>query len=142
MNEKNEKQEKKIMELKPGMENVNVTVRVLEAGPPKVIQTRKGPRTISEAIVGDETGRAKMTLWGSQAGAVEEGKPVRIEGAWTTSYRGQVILNVGARSSITEVGEEEAPQPEEVPEKSPTAPREYRSSSGQYRKQYRGRRSY
>ncbi len=137
----NEKQEKKIMDLKPGMENVNLTVRVIEANAPKVIQTRKGPRTISEAVVGDETGRTKMTLWGNQAGTLEEGQAVRIEGAWTTSYRGQVIINVGNRSNIREAEDTETPQPEEIPEETPKAPNEYRPRRGYGQRPYR-RRQY
>ena len=127
MNKQERKTEKKVIELKPGMENINVTVRVIEAQAPKVIQTRRGPRTISEAIVGDETGRTKMTLWGSQAGSIEEGQALHIEGAWTTSYKGQVIINIGNRSRVEEVEEGEVPEPENIPQDTPQAPLEYKS---------------
>ncbi len=55
----------KVGNLKPNMESVDVTVRVLEASEARQIQTKNGVRTISEAIVGDETGRVKLTLWGN-----------------------------------------------------------------------------
>jgi len=122
------KKEVKISELKPGMNNLSLKVRVIEAGEPRIIQTRKGPRTISNAIVGDETGRVKLTLWGDKAGTIHEGEAVEIEGAWTTSYRGEVQLNVGSRGSITEVSGEEVPGSEEIPENTPKAPQSSRSS--------------
>ncbi|MET1101845.1 MAG: single-stranded DNA-binding protein [Pyrodictiaceae archaeon] len=136
-----EKGDKKILDLKPGMENVSLTVRVLEATAPRVIQTRKGPRTISEAVVGDSTGRARLTLWGNQAGSLEEGKAIHIEGAWTTSYKGQVVINVGNRSSITEVGDDKAPGEEEVPEVYPTAPMNQPRRGGRGGFRGRGRRA-
>ena len=92
----------KVIGLKPGMENVNIVVRVLEAGEPRIIQTRAGLRTISEAVVGDESGRVKLILWGRHAGKVKAGQVLRINGAWVTAYRGIVQLNVGSRGKITE----------------------------------------
>ena len=121
----------KIKDLKPGLDNVTVQVRVLETREPKVVQTRRGPRTISEAIVGDETARIKLTLWGEKAGSLEEGQAVRIEGAWTTAYRGQVQLNVGSRGNIEEVSGEDVPEAEDVPEDVPSAPETPRRGYGQ-----------
>ncbi len=91
-----------------------------------MIQTRKGPRTISDAVIGDETGRVKVTAWGSKAGTIEEGKVLEISGAWTTAYRGQVQVNIGRNSEVREIGDEEAPKAEDIPEESPTAPQDYR----------------
>jgi len=90
--------EKKISELKEGEQNVSVTARVIDAQEPRVIETKKGPRTISEAYLGDDTGRIKTTFWGEKAGSVEKGDVVKIEGAWTTSFKGKVQLNVGSKS--------------------------------------------
>ena len=123
---KREEKQVKISDLKPGMDNVSVKVRVLDAEAPKVIETRKGPRTISEAVVGDETGRVKLTLWGRAAGSVNPGDAVEIHGAWTTSYRGNVVLNVGGRGEIVKVDDSEVPEASEVPDEIPKAPRQQR----------------
>ncbi|MGC9011850.1 OB-fold nucleic acid binding domain-containing protein [Thermogladius sp.] len=123
-----------IIDLKPGMEHVKIKGRVLEAGPPKVIQTKKGPRTISNAVIGDSTGRVETTLWGEKAGTIKEGQAVEITGAWTTSFRGKVQLNVGRSSEIKEVSDAEVPQPSEVPADSPTAPEEERRPGFQGRR--------
>ncbi|MCE4603958.1 MAG: OB-fold nucleic acid binding domain-containing protein [Aeropyrum sp.] len=112
----------RIMDLKSGMRNVSIKGRVLETGEPKVVETRRGPATLSEAVVGDETGRVKVTLWGDHAGKLKEGEVVRIDGAWTTSYRGKVQVNAGRESRIERLEDESAPKEEEIPEESPSAP--------------------
>ncbi len=122
----------KVMDLKPEMRNVNIVVRVIEAHEPKVINTRSGQRTISEAVVGDETGRVKLTLWGRAAGSVKEGDAVEIKGAWTTTFRGDVQLNIGGRDNVKAVGTDEVPEAEEIPEESPKAPEGYRRFRGPY----------
>ncbi len=116
-----EESSRKISSLREGENDVTVRVRVIKVEEPKVINTRKGPKRISEAIVGDETGRIKLTLWGKHAGTLEEGEAVEIQGAWTTSYRGDVQLNVGYRGEIRRIGDEEVPREEEVPEETPKA---------------------
>jgi len=116
----------KISSLKPGMNNVSVRARVLHTEEPKTINTRRGSRTISEALIGDETGRIKLTLWGNAAGKIEPGSAIEIRGAWTTAYRGQVVLNAGNRSEIITLDDSEAPREEDVPEETPRAPPDWR----------------
>ncbi|AWR94229.1 OB-fold nucleic acid binding domain-containing protein [Acidianus brierleyi] len=111
--------DEKIGNLKGGMENVNVTARVLQVGDQKTVQTRNGPRTLRELIVGDETGRVKLTLWGTQNEDVKEGQVIKIENGWTTVFKGQVQLNAGSRSKISE-GEDSIPEESEIPETMPT----------------------
>ncbi|MEB2837331.1 MAG: OB-fold nucleic acid binding domain-containing protein [Desulfurococcales archaeon] len=142
-------EERKVSQLREGEDDVTVRVRVLSVGETKTVQTRKGPRTLSEAVVGDETGRVRLTLWGKHAGTLEEGEAVEIRGAWTTSYRGEVQLNVGYRGEIERIEDDSVPQPEEVPEERPKAserPRPRRGGYGGYSRRsyggYRGRSSY
>ena len=133
----------KIIELRPGMDNVSVKVRVLEVTEPYTIQTRRGPRTISEAIVGDETGRVRLTLWGHAAGTLEPGQAIVISGAWTTAYRGQVVLNAGIRSRIDRIEDDSIIGPDEVPEITPKAPRQpIRSRRGRGRRSNRSRGNF
>lgn len=140
MSEENESERnvtKKVMELKQGESSITVKGRVLEANEPKTIETKKGTRTISEAVLGDETGRVKVTFWGDKAGTVEEGQAVKISGAWTTGYRGKVQLNVGSSSEVTQIDDGEVPSAEEVPQSEPSAPMEERRGFDR-----RGRRDY
>ncbi len=108
-----------IIDLKSGMENVNVVVRVISTTPPRTIETKKGTRTISNAVVGDATGRVEAVLWGEKTTALKEGQVVSIQGAWVTEYRGKLQLNIGKNTSITEAPQESVP--EEIPEEEPKA---------------------
>ncbi|HDN75939.1 MAG TPA: single-stranded DNA-binding protein [Acidilobales archaeon] len=128
----------KIRDLKEGMENVHVLVRVLRTTQPKIVHTRSGPRTLSEAIVGDESGRIKLTLWGDKAGTVDEDQVIDVSGAWTTSFRGNVQLNVGRRSIIKVVNDELVPKANEIPEEVPKARRLSRGPPE--RKGFKGRK--
>ncbi len=131
---------RKVADLREGLDGIDLKVRVIEAREPKVIQTRKGNRVISEAIVGDETGRIKLTLWGKQAGILHDGEAVEIKGAWTTSYRGEVQLNVGSRGEVTKIDENEVPSPDEIPKNVPKAesrPGRYQSYGYRQRGNYR-----
>ena len=121
-----ESKKKRIIDLKAGEEHVHITGRVLETTPPRQIQTRKGPRTISNAVIGDESGRIQATLWGSKAGTLKEGEVVDIKEAWTSSYRGKVQLNIGRSTIVERVEDTEAPTAEEIPEEEPTAPDTYK----------------
>jgi len=137
------KKEVKIKDLKPGMDNIDLKVRVLEAYKPKIIQTRKGSRIISEAIVGDDTGRTKMTLWGKKAGTVEEGDALEIKNAFVTVFKGQAQLNVGKQGEIVKIEDNEVVSKEEVPENVPKVEGGYRRTfpprrKGPYRNKRRG----
>jgi len=113
--------EVKIKDLKPGMDNVTIKVRVLEASKPKVIQTRKGSRIISEALVGDETGRTRMTLWGRKAGSIKAGEVIRLKKAFVTAFRGVAQLNIGKQGEIVRLDDSEVAASNKIPENSPKA---------------------
>ncbi len=130
---------RKVSDLHEGEDNVDIKVRVISAEPPKTIHTQRGDRTISEAIVGDETGRIKLTAWGNQAGKLQEGDAVELKGAWTTAFRGQVQLNIGSRGSIEKIDDSEVPKVEDIPEKTPAAQGGPRPPRREFRRPY-GRR--
>ncbi|MCY0868319.1 MAG: OB-fold nucleic acid binding domain-containing protein [Desulfurococcus sp.] len=111
-----------IIDLKPRMEKVTVKARVVKAESPKVIGTKKGPRTISNAVLGDGTGKVEATLWGEKAGTLHEGDAVEIQGAWTTEFKGRVQLNIGKSSEIAKVEDTAVPRAEEIPDQYPQAP--------------------
>lgn len=106
-----------IIDLKPGMENVTVRGRVLETTPPRTIDTSKGTRTISNAVIGDSSGRVEVVMWGDKVTSLKEGDVVEIKGAWVSEYRGRVQLNIGKSTSVSQI--ESSAVPEEIPEAEP-----------------------
>jgi len=132
----------KVKELKPGMEGVTVDVRVLESHGVRTVETKSGTRTLGEYVVGDESGRVKLIVWGQKASSLNVGDAVEIKNAWVTTYRGEVQLNAGKNSEITKIDDNTVPQAENIPEETPEAPQEKEASRprgrrGGYR---RGRR--
>ncbi|ABU82133.1 OB-fold nucleic acid binding domain-containing protein [Ignicoccus hospitalis] len=108
----------KIKDLKEG-KSVTIRGRVLEVSEKRVVNTKYGPAELSEAVVGDETGRVRVTLWRDKAGSLEVGDVVEIRDGWTTSYKGEVQVNVNRRTEIVKLDDSEAPSPEEIPEERP-----------------------
>lgn len=109
----------RIVDLRPNLENVTVKVRVLESHPPRTIQTKKGARTISNAVVGDESGRVDVTVWGEKAGSLKSGDAIEISGAWTTMFRGNIVLNVGRSTVIRKIDDNEVPSVNDIPSAKP-----------------------
>lgn len=106
-----------IIQLKPGMENVTVRVRVLSTTEPRVVDTKKGTRTISNAVVGDSTGRVEVVMWGDKAGSLKEGDVVEIKGAWVSEFRGKVQLNIGKSTNVTQLSNDAVT--DQIPETEP-----------------------
>ncbi|MEM1661821.1 MAG: OB-fold nucleic acid binding domain-containing protein [Desulfurococcaceae archaeon] len=111
----------RIVDLKPNLENITVRVRVLETHPPRTIQTKKGMRTISSAIVGDSTGRVDVTVWGEKAGTLKNGDAIEISGAWTTVFRGNVVLNIGRTTIVNKIDDNAVPGVNDIPNTKPVA---------------------
>jgi len=51
--------------------------------------------TVADAVVGDESGKIKLTLWNEQIALVNVNDKIRIENGYVTSFKGEVQLNVG-----------------------------------------------
>ena len=131
----------KVAELKPGMERVSIFVRVVDPGEIKKISTRAGERTIREAIVGDESGRVKLVMWGRSIKTLNRGDVIEISGAWTTVFKGKIQLNVGGSENIKVVEDlGELPPVNEVPEEEPRA--EGMPPRRPKRREFRQRRSW
>ena len=118
--------EKKISDLRPGEDGVVVKGRVLEVGEPRDVETRSGLRTLSEAVIGDETGRVKLTLWGDHAGSLSVGQVIEVQNGFTTAFRGKVQLNVGQRGAIKVLDDSEVVPEDQIPDESPDAPEGWR----------------
>jgi len=110
---------KKIIELKNRLYNVEVICRVLNISQPKIVSTRKGETVIRDVIIGDETGRTRLVLWGEIGGSLKIGSVIRIINAWTSSYKSQVILNAGSKTKFEEVNDPSFPTQDKIPNRSP-----------------------
>ena len=90
----------KVKDVKPGMENITLTVRVVSVSRPRKVMTRYGEALVASAVVADETGEIILNLWRSQINLVKPGWIIRIENAFARKYRDRIELNVGSRGKI------------------------------------------
>jgi len=93
----------KIGELQSGMKRVEVEVEVVDKGNARQVQSRYGNETfnVADAIVQDETGSMKLTLWNEQIDQVKVGDRIRIENGYVTSFKGEIQLNIGKYGKLT-----------------------------------------
>lgn len=94
----------KIIELKPGMKRVEITAKVIEKSEPREVTTRFGDTSrVATAVIQDESGTTKLSLWNEAIDQVNVGDTVKIENGYVTTFRGETQLNVGRYGSISVV---------------------------------------
>jgi len=92
-----------IKDLRNGMKRVTVEAKVVEKGDPREVKSRYKDETyqVADAIIADETGSIKLTLWNEQIDQVKVDNKIKIENGYVTSFKGEVQLNVGKFGKLT-----------------------------------------
>jgi replication factor A1 len=93
----------KINELQSGTKRVDIEASVVEKGSPRQVQSRFSGETlnVADAMIQDETGTIKLTLWNEQIDMVNVGDNVKIENGYVTSFKGENQLNIGKYGKLT-----------------------------------------
>ncbi len=94
----------KLNELRPGMENLELSVEILSIGEPREVETYTGLKhTLVEGEVKDETGSLGLTVWNESISELENVKPgdsAILVNCFITSFKGVLSINVGRESKI------------------------------------------
>lgn len=92
-----------IKDLRNGMKRVDVEAQVTEKGNPREVTSRYKDETytVADAMVADETGSIKLTLWNEQIDQVNVNDKIKIENGYVTSFKGEIQLNVGKYGKLT-----------------------------------------
>ena len=94
----------KIKDLRPGMEKVDLRVRVIRLEEPRNVTTYTGvEHVLVEGEVEDDTGGTVLTVWNDlikQLEGVEIGGMVELRNSFITSFKGVLHVNVGRDSEI------------------------------------------
>ncbi|MEM2924349.1 MAG: OB-fold nucleic acid binding domain-containing protein [Methanocellales archaeon] len=97
----------KIAQIKPGMLGVNLTAKILEITPVKTFQRRDGKEgKLASLTLGDETGKAYLTLWNDVATEVENlkiGDVIEIKNVYSKEKYGRIELYLGRGGEIHKV---------------------------------------
>jgi replication factor A1 len=92
-----------IKDLQDGMKRVEVEAQVVDKSPTRQVQSkfRDEVYNVADAIVQDETGTIKLTLWNEQIDMVNVGDRIKIENGYVTSFKSETQLNVGKYGKLT-----------------------------------------
>lgn len=85
------------------MKRVSVEGKVVEKGDTREVRSKYKDETyrIADAVIADESGSIKLTLWNEQIEQVNVGDNVKIDNGYVTSFKGEVQLNVGKFGQMT-----------------------------------------
>lgn len=85
------------------MKRVEVEAQVTEKGTPREVMSRYKDETytVADAVVADESGSIKLTLWNEQIDQVNVNDKIKIENGYITSFKGEIQLNVGKYGKLT-----------------------------------------
>ncbi|HEY1248133.1 MAG TPA: DNA-binding protein [Nitrososphaera sp.] len=93
-----------ISELKPGMRNVSITGKIESVGEPRTVNLKTGgTNTVADAIISDETGSTKLSLWGDDINKVQSGDTVSIENGYVNTFKGENSINVGKFGNLKKI---------------------------------------
>ncbi|MDE1826663.1 hypothetical protein DYY67_0987 [Candidatus Nitrosotalea sp. TS] len=63
---------------------------------PRTVNLKTGGQAqVADAMLKDDTGEIKLTLWDAQIKMVKQGSKIRIENGYISTFRGENSLNVG-----------------------------------------------
>jgi replication factor A1 len=92
----------KIGDLKVGMKNVSLKAEVLEIPKSKNVYTRYGTTAcVSNALIRDETGSMKMSLWNHQISIVHRGDVIDVKNGTVAWFSGERQLRLGRSGSLS-----------------------------------------
>jgi replication factor A1 len=92
----------KIGDLKVGMKKVSLKAEVLKIPKSKIVYTRYGTTAcVSNALIRDETGSMKMSLWNHQIDMVHEGDVIDVKNGEVAWFSGERQLRLGRRGSLS-----------------------------------------
>jgi hypothetical protein len=91
-----------IQNLRHGMKKVNLQAKVLETAKPVMVHTQYGNSImLTNAVIGDETGKIKLCLWNEQATSVKVGDTVQIKNGSVSTFRGERQISTGRKGTIS-----------------------------------------
>jgi replication factor A1 len=92
----------KIEDLRVGMKKINLNLEVLETAEPARVHTQfRDNAIVSNAVVGDDTGKILLCLWDQQINSVATGDFIEVKNAHVAMFKGEKQLRLGKNGTIT-----------------------------------------
>jgi len=106
----------KIKELTPKQGNVNVEGTITEIGQTKSFNKFGRQLLVADAILKDDSGAVKLTLWNDDVSKYKVGDKIKIANGYVGEFQGDKQLTSGKYGKIEKIGEGEVE--EDVDDKS------------------------
>ena len=94
-----------IKDLKIREGNVDITADVVDVGEVREFEKFGRSGRVATAIVKDETGDVKLTLWNEQINRVKAGDKIHITNGYVSEWQGEPQLTTGKMGKLEIVGE-------------------------------------
>ena len=85
------------------MRTVDVEAKVTQKSDTREVRSRYKNETyrVADAMIKDDTGTVKLTLWNEQIDQVNVDDTVKIENGYIRSFRGEIQLNIGRYGKLS-----------------------------------------
>ena len=98
----------KIKDLQARQSNVEVEGAVLEVGEPREFTKFNKTGRVANAILKDESGQVKLTLWNEQIDQIKVGDRVKIQKGYVGEWQGELQLTTGKFGTLEVLGGDSA----------------------------------
>ena len=106
----------KISELTPRQGSVELTGEVIEIEEPRTFNKFGKEGRVANAVLKDESGQIKLTLWNEQIDQVKQGSKVTIKNGYVNEWQGEMQLTTGKFGTMEVVqGAEKVAEVQEAP---------------------------
>jgi replication factor A1 len=96
----------KIENLRVGMKKVNLIAEVLETSEPSKVHTQfRDNALVSNATIGDETGKILLCLWDQQVNSISMGECIEVKNAHVATFKGEKQLRLGRNGTVNAIQE-------------------------------------
>jgi len=104
------------MKIKDVLAQQNATlenVEVIEKAEERQFEKYGKPGRVCNALIKDDTGELKLTLWNDEIDTVNEGDKISIIDGWVSEWQGTKQISAGRGGKLVKAGEEGAAAPAE-----------------------------
>lgn len=97
----------KASEIKPGMRNIDLELKIIEMDEPREFDTEKGQGKVATAVGKDDSGKVKISFWDEEIDRIEEEDTVEIQSGYSRLFKDEVHVSVGRYGDLEVLSDSE-----------------------------------
>src|SRR3989344_1811796 len=90
----------KIKDIQPNQGNVEITAEVTQKETPRTFEKFGKQGKVCNAILKDESGTIKLTLWNEDIDKVNQGDTIKLTNGWCSEFKSEKQLSTGKFGKI------------------------------------------